>query len=113
MVDNSNSKYLEDLEMHDSYSMMHCYHFESLSTTVREYKTLKQMEFCMMAPILLQPTLSLQKKQEMISEHKRTIDEAWNDPTIVKPVLSTRKWGSTTEKVVDIYDNMRKYFAAN
>lgn len=53
MVHNSCSKYLEEIEMSDSYSRLYCYHFESLSTTVREYKTLKQMEFCMMAPILL------------------------------------------------------------
>lgn len=45
-----------------------------------------------MAPILLQPTLSLQKKQEMIDEHAQTIDEAFNDPTVVRPILSTRKW---------------------
>ena len=67
----------------------------------------------MMAPILLQPTLSLQKKQQMIQEHKKTIDEAFNDPTVVKPILSERKWGATPEKVVDIPGNMRKYFNAN
>lgn len=88
--------------MGDSYSRLYCYHFESLSTTVREYKTLKQMEFCMMAPVLLQPTLSLQKKEEMLAEHKTTLDEAFNDPTVVRPVLSTRKWGDAATQVVDI-----------
>lgn len=59
LVDGSKSQYLEELEMADSYTYMYCYHFESLSTTIREFKTLKMSEFCKMAPILHQPTLSL------------------------------------------------------
>lgn len=34
---------------------MHCYYFESLATTIREYKTLKMSEFYRFAPILLNP----------------------------------------------------------
>jgi hypothetical protein len=32
----------------------------------------------LMAPILHQPTLSVEKKDEMIKEHKKTVDEALN-----------------------------------
>lgn len=74
----SRSEHLEQLEMADSYAFLHCYRFESLSTTIREFRTLKMSEFCKMAPILHQPTLSLTKKDEMIHEHKKTIDEALN-----------------------------------
>jgi hypothetical protein len=66
LVDKKKGEFLESLEMHDSYSYVYCYHFESLSTTIREYRTLKQTEFCMMAPILMQPTLSLRDKNTMI-----------------------------------------------
>jgi hypothetical protein len=33
-------------------------------------------EFCKMAPIIHQPTLSIKKKQEMIKEHEKTVYEA-------------------------------------
>ena len=62
IVDNSKTPYLEKMEEMDSYSFVHCYHFESLSTTIREYRTLKMTEFCKMAPIIHQPTLSIKKK---------------------------------------------------
>ena len=35
---------------------MYCYFFESLATTIREFKTLKMSEFYRFAPILLNPT---------------------------------------------------------
>lgn len=77
-VHGSRSAHLEQLEMADSYSSLDCYRFESLSTTIREYRTLKMSEFCKMAPILHQPTLSLSKKDGMMREHQKTIDEALN-----------------------------------
>jgi len=50
-VDISKAFFLDTAEMDDSCVKMHCYHFENLSTTVREYKTLKMCEFFKMAPI--------------------------------------------------------------
>jgi hypothetical protein len=47
-----------------------------LATTVREYRTLKMSEFYGMAPILLQPSLALENKEEMLLEHKKTLEEA-------------------------------------
>ena len=35
---------------------MYCYYFESLATTIREYKTLKMSEFYRFAPILINPS---------------------------------------------------------
>jgi hypothetical protein len=112
IVDNSKSKYLEQLEMADSFAFMHCYHFESLATTIREYRTLKMTEFCKMAPIIQQPTLSIKKKQEMVAEHQKTLHEAINAD--VKPVAPTRSWGSgKAEKPIDIPANLRQYMKNN
>lgn len=52
-VDISKALFLEMAESEHSYAKMHCYHYENLATTVREYKTLKMCEFYKMAPILL------------------------------------------------------------
>lgn len=52
-VDARHTRTLRKLEEEDSYSYMHCYHFESLATTVREFRTLKMLEFSKMAPIIL------------------------------------------------------------
>lgn len=41
------------------FSHLCCYHYERLSTNLREYRALKQMEFLPMSPILMQPSLSL------------------------------------------------------
>lgn len=87
---------------------MHCYHLESLATTIREFKTLKMSEFCKMAPILHQPTLSLAKKDEMVLEHEKTMEEALNPNKNSNP--PTRSWSSTGQvKPVDVPANMRKY----
>jgi len=112
LVDMDKAKFLEKEEVIDSYCHMHCYHLESLSTTVREFRTLKQTEFCKMAPILLQPTLSLEKKNEMIAEHKKTIDEAVNIDGKPEPVKSWASYDKVDEKV-DLPANMRRYLANN
>jgi hypothetical protein len=65
-----------------------------------------------MAPILHQPTLSLAKKDEMILEHEKTMEEALNPNKNSDP--PTRSWSSTGQfKAVDIPANMRKYLQNN
>ena len=65
-----------------------------------------------MAPILHQPTLSLAKKDAMILEHEKTMEEALNPNKNTNP--PTRSW-SRTEPVetLDIPANMRKYLQNN
>lgn len=75
-VDISKAFFLEQAESEDSYSKLHCYHYESLSTTVREFRTLKMSEFYKMAPILVQPSMALEYKDEMLLEYAKTVDEA-------------------------------------
>jgi len=72
-VDISKALYLEMAEQENSYAKMHCYHFENLATTVREYKTLKMCEFYKMAPILLYPSLALENKDQMLADHEKTL----------------------------------------
>jgi hypothetical protein len=55
---------------------MHCYHFENLGTTMREYKALKGAEFLKMAPILFKPSLSVKYKDEMLSEYEKQLRDA-------------------------------------
>lgn len=64
-----------------------------------------------MAPILLQPTLSLEKKNEMIAEHKRTMDSVYNmhDKEVVKPWIPEVKKGPE----IDLPANMRAYLKEN
>lgn len=75
-VDISKSFFFDNLESRSMHTMMYCYHFENLSTTVREYKTLKMSEFYGMAPLLLNPTLALQNKDEMLQVHRRELQLA-------------------------------------
>jgi len=36
-----------------TFSVWQCYHFESLSTTIREFKTLKAVQFSRLGPLIL------------------------------------------------------------
>ena len=75
-MDISKAYFLEFAELENSFVKLHCYHFEKLSTTVREYKTLRMSEFFGMAPLLLQPSLALERKEDMLQEHRKTLEEA-------------------------------------
>ena len=57
------------------FAKMHCYYFESLATTIREYKTIKSLEFFRMAPILLNPKAAVDPiaRLEMLDEHAARI----------------------------------------
>ena len=44
----------------------YCYFFESLLTSIREFKALKALEYNRMSPMLTYPTLSLEYKDKMI-----------------------------------------------
>jgi len=114
LVNREKARYLEQAEVHDSYSSLWCYHYESLSTTIREFRTLKQSEFCKMAPILLQPTLSLEKKNEMVEEHKKTLEQALNVDIRKDALPATKKWGADEEvKEVDLPERMKTYLRTN
>ena len=73
-VDISKSYFLDRAESENTFTKLHCYHFENLSTTVREFKTLKMSEFFKMAPIILNPSLALTNKEEMLKRHKKEIE---------------------------------------
>jgi hypothetical protein len=75
-VDISKAFFLEQEEFSNQYAKLHCYHFENLSTTVREFKTLKMSEFYKMAPILLEPSLALENKDEMLVDYEKMIEQA-------------------------------------
>lgn len=118
-VDISKAYFLDFAENKEGFAKMHCYHYENLGTTIREYKTLKLSEFYGMAPILLQPTLALQNKEQMLLEHKRTLEEAIggfggtqktqeeNEANI--PML----YAKNVVKIEDSQTRMRKYAKRN
>ena len=95
---------------------MHCYQFENLGPTIREYKTLKLSEFYGMAPILLQPSLALKNKEQMLIEHKRTLNEAIggfgvskSDNEAIVPML----YAKNVVKLDDPQTKMTKYAKRN
>lgn len=108
---------MRELESEDSYAYLHCYHFESLSTTVREYRTLKMVEFSEMAPIILQPSLSLsqQMKDQLLEENQKTINTALNLQVVAsreQAPAPSRTWatkGSKQKKPIDTDANMKTY----
>lgn len=112
-VDNQYTDILEGMQRKDSFCLMHCYHLESLATTFREYKTLKMAEFCKMAPIIMQPTLSLENKKLVVDEHQKTILAALNDGKYVQEDISASKkksiWAKKDAFHVDKQANMRSF----
>ena len=55
----------------------YCYHFESLLTSLREFRALKAMEFTRMAPILAYPTLSLEYKEQLLDTYCGAIESGF------------------------------------
>lgn len=73
-----------DREMHEEYACTkirqldmckyHIYYFDSLSTTIREFRTIKSAEFFKTADIILNPTLiNAPCEGNTISENKKLI----------------------------------------
>lgn len=91
---------------------MYCYHFENLATTVREYKSLRMSEFYGMAPILLNPSLSLQNKEQMLQVHTKELELALGNH--FKQIKSEpMKYAKNVAVVEDQPTRMRKYIKRN
>lgn len=76
---------------------------------VREYRTLSGIEFSRLAPLLLQPTLSLSMKGELLKEYGKTVNVALGkdghgggSPT-KKPSI----WAKAPEPVRDVEADRR------
>lgn len=54
------------------------YYFESLLTSLREFKALKNLEFTRLSPILTYPTLVLDYKDQMIQKYSEAIEYAFH-----------------------------------
>lgn len=69
---------LERLAAGSDFVRMNCYYFESLATTIREYKTIKSIEFFRMAPILLNPKACVDPvaRQERLEAHADYIKQS-------------------------------------
>lgn len=71
---------------------------------VREYRTLSGIEFSRLAPLLLQPTLSLSMKGELLREYGKTVNVALGQdgkgggPAIKRPSI----WAKAPEPVRDV-----------
>ena len=104
--------------MEKSYVKLHCYHFEKLSTTVREYKTLRMSEFFGMAPLLQQPSLALERKEDMLLEHTKTLEEAIGGCFSKAAALKDERpkplqLAKRVAKIDDTPTKMRKYARRN
>lgn len=55
----------------------YCYHFESLLTSLREFRALKAIEFTRLAPILTYPTLSLEYKEQLLDTYCGAIESGF------------------------------------
>lgn len=91
-LDKSRSHFLRELEqgqtlvngmqaMKNGYLKMHVYILESLSTTIREYKTLRMSEFYGLSETILDPKKSLQnhddKKHKHWGEMQKYLKTTW------------------------------------
>jgi len=52
----------------------YCYFFESVLTSLREFRALKAIEFTRMAPMLTYPTLALDYKDKMLENYLNTVE---------------------------------------
>lgn len=68
---------LKDNEAQTTVHMRYCYHFESLLTSLREFKALKQIEFTRLCPIVFLPTLSLDYKEHMLKQYCQVIVDSF------------------------------------
>ena len=110
---------LRELEEERSFAVMHCYHFESLSTMVREYRTLSGIEFSRLAPLLLQPTLSLSMKGELLKEYGKTVnvalgkDLAGTDASAKKPSIWAKTPAPARNVEADQQEGMKVFLEKN
>jgi hypothetical protein len=96
LVHKDHKSELRQLEDGWGFSELSCYHYEQLSTNLREYRALKQMEFLPVSPILLQPSLSLHKKELMLKTQRDTMNMTL-DERKVKEINNQVSW-SESEK---------------
>lgn len=78
-VDVTKGSWLDRITHDSAYCKMYCYHFESLATTLREYRTLKMSEFFRMSPILVHPKKASENERQrvtMLEEHKKSVQAA-------------------------------------
>lgn len=111
-VDISKSYFIDSMESTSSYAKMFVYHFENLSTTVREYRTLRMCEFFRMAPVILNPTLALENKEQMLIAHRKELDAAIGTPEVAEKI-EPLKFAKNNFKEDDMPTKMRKYIKRN
>jgi hypothetical protein len=56
----------------------YCYYFESVLTSLREFKALKNLEFTRLAPVLCFPTLCLDYKEQMLENYGKAVENAFH-----------------------------------
>ena len=80
-VDGKKAKYFQraDDEEGGAVHTRYFYHFESLLTSIREFKALKALEFTRLSPMLTYPTLSLEYKDRMLEQYSKVIDTAFKE----------------------------------
>jgi hypothetical protein len=82
----------------------YCYHFESLLTSLREFKAMKALEFTRMAPILTFPTLSLEYKDQLLDTYCGAIESGFGSLD-ASPDLSPKSYGLDEEKQIHQMNN--------
>lgn len=75
-IDGRNLKYFQNKEdLKDGQTVTrYCYFFESILTSMREFRALKQMEFTRLCPLLTYPSIHLERGKEMTEKYSAAID---------------------------------------
>lgn len=82
----------------------YCYYFESILTSLREFRAMKALEFTRLAPVLCYPTLSLDYKEQMIENYTNAIEGAFSHLEH-GPVMRPKEFELEDEKLVHQMNN--------
>lgn len=93
----------ESEESHNVFTR-YCYFFESLLTSLREFKALKALEFTRMAPILAYPTLSLDYNEQMLENYSAAIEEGFAELD-ASPNMHPKSYDLNDEAQIDRMNN--------
>ena len=86
----------------------YCYFFESVLTSMREFRALKAIEMTRLAPVICFPSLSLDYTDKMIDNYASTIDQAFGELDAGPEMFPKDQLNGEL-----IQDQMNKYLLAN
>ena len=102
LIDDKYSKGFQGGETDENGNVFtrYCYYFDSLLTSMREFKALKNLEFTRLCPAVTFPSLFLEDKDKMIEDYSEIIESSFDDLDN-GPTLFPTEYAGDYEKAVD------------